>query len=73
MRPWTPVNDPALLRCLLSIAAPCMMLIVVGRDLPGPLRPIMRGSQQPRVAHLHRFALAGLQASGAHYRAGNDS
>ncbi len=63
-----PVNDPALLRCLLSIAAPCMMLIVVGRDLPGPLRPIMQESQQSLVAHLHRFALAGLQASGAHYR-----
>jgi len=68
-----PTTDPALLRCLLSTAAPCMMLIVFGRDVPGPLRPVMQGPRESLVAHLHRFALAGLHASGEHYRASRAS
>lgn len=64
-----PTDDPALLRCLLSVAAPCMMLIVIGHDLPGPLQPVMRSPSQPLVAHLHSFAIAGLEAVGKEYRA----
>ena len=63
-----PIDDPALLRCLLSVAAPCMMLIVIGRDLPGPLQPVMQGSSQALVSHLHSFAIAGLEAVGKEYR-----
>ncbi|WP_296250573.1 CerR family C-terminal domain-containing protein [uncultured Stenotrophomonas sp.] len=63
-----PANEPALLRCLLSVAAPCMMLIVIGRDVPGPLQAVVQGPSQPLLAHLHRFAIAGLQAVGEGYR-----
>lgn len=63
-----PANEPALLRCLLSVAAPCMMLIVVGRGVPGPLQAVVQGPSQPLLEHLHRFAIAGLQAVGADYR-----
>lgn len=63
-----PANEPALLRCLLSVAAPCMMLIVIGRDIPGPLQAVAQGPSQPLLAHLHRFAIAGLQAVGEDYR-----
>ncbi|WP_313171820.1 CerR family C-terminal domain-containing protein [Stenotrophomonas sp.] len=63
-----PANEPALLRCLLSVAAPCMMLIVVGRGVLGPLQAVVQGPSQPLLEHLHRFAIAGLQAVGADYR-----
>ncbi|WP_282269982.1 CerR family C-terminal domain-containing protein [Stenotrophomonas sp. PS02298] len=63
-----PATEPALLRCLLSVAAPCMMLIVIGRDVPGPLQAVVQGPSQPLLAHLHRFAIAGLQAVGEDYR-----
>lgn len=63
-----PATEPALLRCLLSVAAPCMMLIVIGRDVPGPLQAVAQGPSQPLLAHLHRFAIAGLQAVGEDYR-----
>ncbi len=64
-----PARDPALLRCLLSVAAPCMMMIVFGRDVPGPLQQVMRGSREVLVTHLHAFAIAGLRAVGAQHRA----
>lgn len=63
-----PATEPALLRCLLTVAAPCMMLIVIGRDVPGPLQAVAQGPSQPLLAHLHRFAIAGLQAVGEDYR-----
>lgn len=63
-----PATEPALLRCLLSVAAPCMMLIVIGRDVPGPLQAVAQGPSQPLLAHLHRFAIAGLQAVGEDHR-----
>ena len=63
-----PATEPALLRCLLSVAAPCMMLIVIGRGVPGPLQVVVQGPSQALLAHLHRFAIAGLQAVGEDYR-----
>lgn len=63
-----PATEPALLRCLLSVAAPCMMLIVIGRGVPGPLQVVMQGPSPTLLAHLHRFAIAGLQAVGEDYR-----
>lgn len=62
-----PATEPALLHCLLSVAAPCMMLIVIGRGVPGPLQVVVQGPSQALLAHLHRFAIAGLQAVGEDY------
>ncbi len=54
-------QDPALLRCAVSVIAPCLLLVLSQRGLPSPARVVL---QQPRadvVDHLHRFALAGLR------------
>ena len=57
-----PVDDPAIPRCLLNVAAPCLMLFVAPADVPGPLQTVLRMPRAALVAHLQRFALAGLQA-----------
>lgn len=62
-----PVDDPALTRCLLSVAAPCLMLIVGGRAFPGPLNEVFQMPAQTIVSHLHHFALGGLEAISREY------
>ncbi|HEY1692869.1 MAG TPA: TetR/AcrR family transcriptional regulator [Polyangiaceae bacterium] len=62
-----PREDPALLRCLVSVAAPCVMM-VVGRRL-ATLATIAAMPHDVLVAHLHTFALAGLQALGREHAA----
>mgnify|MGYP001013622600 CR=1 FL=1 len=57
-----PEDDPAITRCAVSVAAPCLMLLVGGPNVPGPLREIFQMPRDAVVAHLHRFALGGLQA-----------
>lgn len=57
-----PEQDPALLRCMLSIAAPCAMLLVVGPNLPRPFQDALKGSRQSLAKDLHAFILGGLQA-----------
>lgn len=55
-------NDPALLPCMLSVVAPCMMLIVAGNRIPGPVREIAAMQTQALTDHFKRFSLAGLKA-----------
>ncbi|MGC4029011.1 MAG: CerR family C-terminal domain-containing protein [Steroidobacteraceae bacterium] len=63
-----PESDPALLRCMISIVAPCLMLLVAGNSgLPGPPQQVLRMPQRELAAHLHRFAIAGLEATGQEY------
>lgn len=59
-----PADDPALLRCLLSVIAPCLMLQIGRRDIPGPARTVLKMPRDTLVDHLHRFALAGLYEIG---------
>ena len=60
-----PEDDPALPRCMISIAAPCLMLLVASRgNLPGPPQQVLRMPRQDLISHLHRFAFAGLEAIG---------
>lgn len=66
-----PVGDPALLRCAISVAAPCLMLLVVGEGLPAAIRPLLGGSPRVLAAHLHTFAVAGLAAAGRAHRDGD--
>ena len=64
-----PIGAPELLCCLISVAAPCAMLLVAGNNLPAPGRDILRINRRTLADHLHRFALAGLHAAGQDYRA----
>ncbi len=63
-----PPDDPAILRCLLNVLAPCMMLVVIDRDMPSPLQRTLRTPHKTLVDHLHTFAVAGLKAIGAAHR-----
>jgi AcrR family transcriptional regulator len=56
------MNDPALLRCLLSIGAPCLMMLVVGENLPSPIRNVMQMPEEELIDHLYGFTMAGLQS-----------
>ncbi|QGY31721.1 TetR/AcrR family transcriptional regulator [Pantoea cypripedii] len=55
-------DDPALLPCMLSVVAPCMMLMVAGDRIPGPIREIVAMQRQALTEHFRLFSLAGLQA-----------
>lgn len=57
-----PANDPALFRCLISVAAPCAMLLIAGRENSPFADEIRRMLHEDLVAHLHRFAMGGLDA-----------
>lgn len=57
-----PVNDPAITHCLLSVLAPCSILLVGANLKHGPLHDIPQMSIQATVQHLYTFALGGLEA-----------
>ncbi|SCM72061.1 TetR family transcriptional regulator [uncultured Pleomorphomonas sp.] len=57
-----PVGHPALNRCLISIGAPCAMLLVAGRNLPILADPIFGSPRQDLADHLYDFAIGGLEA-----------
>jgi len=59
-----PIDHPALLPCLVSIGAPCLVLLIGRRGLPGPIQKVRQLPRDALVAHLHRFAVAGLKAIG---------
>jgi AcrR family transcriptional regulator len=56
------LGDPALVRCLLSVAAPCLLLVVAGPGVPGPMQTVRAMPKEELAAHLRTFALAGLAA-----------
>jgi AcrR family transcriptional regulator len=62
-----PPGDPALARCMLSVIAPCLMLLIGHRGIPGPVQEVLQMSHQAICDHLCRFALAGLEAVGLDY------
>jgi len=55
-----PPDDPALVRCVISVLAPCSMLLVAARGAPGPLDEVRRMPREAIINHLHAYALAGL-------------
>jgi len=59
-----PADDPALLPCLLSVMAPCLLLQLGRRDIPSPPHMLLKMPRRALVEHLWRFALAGLEAVG---------
>lgn len=62
-----PENDPSLLPCMLSVVAPCMMLMVAGNRIPGPVREIAAMQTTALAEHFRRFTLAGLKATREHH------
>lgn len=59
-----PPGDPALLRCLVSVLAPCAMLLVVGPNVFSFADEIHRMPKMVLTEHLFCFAIAGLEAVG---------
>lgn len=59
-------DDPALLPCMLSVVAPCLMLMVAGHRVPGPVQEIVAMQTQALTDHFRRFSLAGLKAVREH-------
>lgn len=57
-----PEDDPALTRSVVSILAPCLVLLLGGRGIPGPLQELSRQPADAIVAHLYQFAMGGLRA-----------
>ena len=56
-------DDPALLPCVFSVIAPCMMLILAGNRMPGPVKEIAAMQTNALTDHFKRFTLAGLKAT----------
>ncbi len=61
-----PSGDPASLRCLASVIAPCAMLLVVGRNVSPVADEIREMPRDDLVEHLYGFALGGLEAVSHH-------
>ena len=57
-----PEDNPALTRCVVSILAPCLVLLLGGRGITGPLQELSRQPADAIVAHLYQFAMGGLRA-----------
>lgn len=55
-------EDPRLLPCMLSVVAPCMMLMVAGNRIPGPVKEIVAMQTKVLTTHFKLFSLAGLKA-----------
>ncbi|HBT4723580.1 TPA: CerR family C-terminal domain-containing protein [Klebsiella variicola subsp. variicola] len=55
-------DDPRLLPCMLSVVAPCMMLMVAGNRMPGPVQEIVAMQSKVLTTHFKLFSLAGLKA-----------
>ncbi len=68
-----PPGDAALLRCLISVMAPCAMLLVVGPNVFSFADEIHRMPREVLVEHLYSFAIAGLEAIGRQHAPGQDA
>ncbi|MBV6304273.1 CerR family C-terminal domain-containing protein [Candidimonas humi] len=62
-----PEDDPALLRCAISTVAPCILLLIGRRGVPGPVQELRKVPYGDLVDHLHRYAIGGLEAIGREY------
>lgn len=63
-----PPDDPALFRCVVSVAAPCAMFLVVGRNIPAIAETVSSTPHDVLTAHLYHFAIGGLKAIGQEHR-----
>lgn len=56
------LDDPALVRCLVSVMAPCLMAAIAGQNFPGPAGQLAKMSAVTLATHFVRFSLGGLDA-----------
>lgn len=57
-----PIDHPQLLPCVLSVMAPCFMLIFAGSNASSPLHRVAHMDADALAMHLKVFSLAGLKA-----------
>lgn len=57
-----PPDDPALMRCLMSVLAPCAMLLVGQQNISPLPGAVLQMPRRVLIDHLHRFAMGGLEA-----------
>lgn len=57
-----PTGDPRLLRCAISVGAPCAVLFVAGRISNPMTEKIMQVAPDAVLDHLYTFAIGGLEA-----------
>lgn len=55
-------NDPRVPLCMLNVVAPCLMLMVSGGKIPGPIGAIASMDKEVLAQHFKSFALAGFKA-----------
>lgn len=63
-----PVNDPAIIHCLLGVVAPCSILLVGGNLNHGPLHEIAAAPPEATTQYLYTFAIGGLTATAKAWR-----
>ncbi|WP_313514251.1 TetR/AcrR family transcriptional regulator [Pseudomonas sp.] len=59
-------EDHTLVRCMVSVMAPCLMLLVMSHAAPEPVRDVVSKSSGELANHLKRFARGGLQSVRRH-------
>lgn len=62
-----PEDDPALVRCLLSVGAPCLMLLVGERSQTSSWNGVFQMPAGAIAEHLSLFAMGGLEAVAHEY------
>jgi AcrR family transcriptional regulator len=62
-----PQDHPMLGQCLISILAPCLMLMIARRGIPGPVKEVLTMPQGRLADHLYDFAIAGLGGARERY------
>ncbi|HEY0200604.1 MAG TPA: CerR family C-terminal domain-containing protein [Burkholderiaceae bacterium] len=61
-----PPQDPCLLGLTLDVVAPCLMLLVVDRNMATPFQPLFQRPAQALATQMWSFAMAGLRAVRGH-------
>lgn len=56
-----PEDDPAVVRCMVSIMAPCLMLLVANGAAPAPFKHMLAMPTKALAEHLKCFTIAGLE------------
>ncbi len=67
-----PIDDPAVVRSLINIFAPCMLLLIGHRGLARKVLPDLQMDPEVLTQHMFTYALAGLEAVAKRRRAGGN-
>jgi len=68
-----PPDDPALLRCLISVAAPCAMLLMFRKTASPLAERLIVMPRETIIEHLHSFAIGGLETISRQNKASTDT